>query len=97
MSNVLQQFLDYNALCKLVSDGKTDLEISKEYHVHPSTVYRLRKQWGILRERNPEKYDWGMIQRMLECNMTYDDIAYVYSTNASRIIKYVSRKKRERA
>ena len=93
----LMERLDFNTLCNLVAEGKSDEEIAKMYFVNRSTIYRVRKAWGILKPKNPEKYNWDMIKRMLECNLTYDDIAYVYGeeTKPQHIIKYVSRKRKE--
>lgn len=93
---VLKDDLDYNKLCSLVSEGKTDEEIAEMYFVHRTTIQRMRQSWGIHKPKNPEKYNWGMIKRMLECNLTYDDIAHIYGdgTKPQHIIKYVSRKRK---
>ena len=91
----LKGTLDYNKMCALVSEGKTDEEIANMYYVHRTTIQRMRRAWGIHKPKNPEKYDWGMIQRMLETNLTYDDIAYIYNTTPKAIINYVFRKRKE--
>lgn len=87
--------LDYATLCRLVSEGKGDDDIAEMYYVSRSTIFRTRQQWGILKPKNPEKYNWEQVKRMLECNLTYADIAYIYQTTTKNITRYVSRKRNE--
>lgn len=94
-STELMERLDYNTLCKLVSEGKGDDEIAEMYFVARSTIFRVRQVWGILKPKNPEKYNWEMVKRMLECNLTYEDIAHVYQVEKTHITKYISRKRIE--
>lgn len=77
-----------NEIATLVKEGKTDKEIAEIIHASESTVQRYRMKYGINKGLKSSIYDKAMYLRMKECNLTDEQIAYIWGSKRRNLTKW---------